>query len=163
MPNEITCPKCSYSFPLDEALNRDLELQIRAELSENFRKKELDLRREIEREATESATRSASELRTKLEVQSTELQKAREQELALLRIKAELEAKGEKADLELQRKLSEERDKIWKAAQTQVFEEHRLRDADKTKQLEDLRHQIEDLKRKAEVGSQQLQGDVQYF
>ena len=79
----------------------------------------------------------------------------------MLRTKAELQEQAEKAELEAQRKLSDERDKIRKAAQDQVIEEHRLKDADKNKQLEDMRRQIEDLKRKAEQGSQKLQGDVQ--
>src|SRR4029450_2567430 len=53
------------------------------------------------------------------------------------------------------------RDKIRKAAQDQIVEENRLKDAEKNKQLEDMRSQIEDLKRKAEQGSQKLQGDIQ--
>jgi hypothetical protein len=57
--------------------------------------------------------------------------------------------------------LADEREKIRKAAQDLVLEEHRLKDAEKNKQLEDMRRQIEDLKRKAEQGSQKLQGDVQ--
>src|SRR6266480_3187297 len=79
----------------------------------------------------------------------------------LLRTKAELQEQAEKAELEAQRRLSDERDKIRRAAQDQVIKEHRLRDAEKNKQLEDMRRQIEDLKRKAEQGSQKLQGDAQ--
>src|SRR5205085_4537313 len=55
----------------------------------------------------------------------------------------------------------DERDKIRKAAQEQTLEEHRLKDAEKNKQLDDMRWQIEELKRKAEQGSQKLQGDAQ--
>src|SRR5436190_10485128 len=75
--------------------------------------------------------------------------------------KAELQEQAEKAQLEAERNLAAERNKIRKAAQDQLLEEHRLRDAEKNKQLEDMRRQIEDLKRKAEQGSQKLQGDIQ--
>src|SRR6266513_1979020 len=161
MNQEITCPKCSYKFALDEALNRDIELQVRKQLSEEFRRKEGELRRELSKEAAERANRSSVELQTKVEAQAKELKEARDNEQVLLHKKAELEEKAEKAQLEAQRKLSDEREKIRKAAQDQVLEEHRLKDAEKNKQLEDMRRQIEDLKRKAEQGSQKLQGDVQ--
>ena len=158
---EITCPKCSYKFALDEALNRDIELQVRKQLSEEFKKKESELRRELSREAAEKTERSSVELQAKVEAQAKELKEARDQERALLHKKAELEERAEKAQLEAQRSLADEREKIRKAAQDQVLEEHRLKDAEKNKQLDDMRRQIEDLKRKAEQGSQKLQGDVQ--
>src|SRR6266513_1893412 len=161
MNQEITCPKCSYKFALDEALNRDIELQVRKQLSEEFKKKESELRRELSKEAAEKAERSSVELQAKVEAQAKELKEARDQERALLHKKAELEERAEKAELEAQRSLADEREKIRKAAQDQVLEEHRLRDAEKNKQLEDMRRQIEDLKRKAEQGSQKLQGDAQ--
>src|SRR5947208_456348 len=161
MKQEITCPKCSYKFALDEALNRDIELRVRTQLSEEFKKKEGELRRELSKEAAEKAERNSAELQIKLDAQAKELKASRANERALLRTKAELQEQAEKAELEAQRKLSEEREKIRKVAQDQVLEEHRLKDAEKNKQLEDMRRQIEDLKRKAEQGSQKLQGDVQ--
>jgi len=161
MNQEITCPKCAYKFALDEALNRDIELQVRKQLSEEFKRKEGELRRELSKEAAEKAERSSVELQAKVEAQAKELKEARDQERALLLKKAELEERAEKAELEAQRSLADEREKIRKAAQDQVLEEHRLKDAEKNKQLEDMRRQIEDLKRKAEQGSQKLQGDAQ--
>ena len=158
---EITCPKCSYKFALDEALNREIELHMRKQLSEEFERKESDLRQKLAREAAERAERNSAELQMKVEAQAKELKEARDNERALLRKKAELQEQAEKAELEAQRRLADEREKIRKTAQDQVIEEHRLRDADKTKQLEDMRRQIEELKRKSEQGSQKLQGDVQ--
>jgi len=161
MNQTITCPKCSHKFALDQALNREIELYLRAELSEEFSRKEADLRRELSKEAAEKTERNSAELQIRLEAQAKELKEARNNERALLRTKAELQEQAEKAELEAQRKLSDEREKIRKAAQDQVLEEHRLKDAEKNKQLEDMRRQIEDLKRKAEQGSQKLQGDIQ--
>jgi hypothetical protein len=161
MDQQITCPKCSHKFALDEAINRELELYVRAEISEEFRSKEIQLRDEVRKEATEKASQSAAELALKIETQAKELKEAREQESALLRKKLELEDRVEKAELEAHRKLADERESIRRSAQEQVVEEHRLRDAEKNKQLEDMRCQIEELQRKAEQSSPQLHGDVQ--
>src|SRR5947208_16280662 len=161
MKQEITCPKCSYKFALDQALNREIELQVRTERREEVKKKEGELLRELNKEASELAERTSAELQIKLEAQANELKASRENERDLLRTKAELQEQAEKAELEAQRKLSEEREKIRRVAQDQVLEEHRLKDAEKNKQLEDMRRQIEDLKRKSEQGSKKLQGDAQ--
>src|SRR5204862_4674372 len=161
MNQEITCPKCSYKFALDQALNREIELQVRTELSDEFKKKEAELRRQLAKEANDKAERNSAELQAKVEAQAKELKEARDQERALLHKKAELEERAEKAELEAQRRLAAEREKIRKVAQDQVLEEHRLKDAEKNKQLDDMRRQSEDLKRKAEQGSQKLQGDAQ--
>ena len=160
MTQQITCPKCSHKFALDEAINRELELHVRAEIAAEFRAKELTLRKELTKEAVEKASQASAELAMKIEAQTKELKEAREQESVLLRKKLELEDRVEKAELGAQRKLAEERESIRKTAQEQLIEEHRLKDAEKNKQLEDMRRQIEELQRKAEQTSPQLQGDV---
>ncbi len=53
MNQEITCPKCSYQFALDQALNREIELQMRKQLREEFERKESDLRQQLAKEAAE--------------------------------------------------------------------------------------------------------------
>src|SRR5256886_3498464 len=161
MKQEITCPKCSYKFALDQALNREIELQVRTELSDEFKKKEAELRRQLAKEANDKAERNSAELQTKVEAQARELKETRNNERTLLRKAAELQEQAEKAQLEAERKLAAERERFGKAAQDQRLEEHRLKDAEKNKQLDDMRRQIEDLKRKAEQGSQKLQGDAQ--
>src|SRR5438093_174738 len=157
----VTCPKCSYKFALDQALNREIELQVRTELSDEFKNKEAELRRQLAKEASERAERNSAELQAKVEAQAKELKETRNNERTLLRKTAELEEQAEKAELEAQRRLATERETIRKAAQNQLLEEHRLKDAEKNKQLEDMRRQIEELKRKSEQGSPHLLGGVQ--
>src|SRR5438309_7061496 len=82
MNQEITCPKCSYKFALDEALNRDIELQVRKQLSEEFKKKEGELRRQLSKEAAEKAERNSAEFQIKLDAQAKELKTSRENERA---------------------------------------------------------------------------------
>ncbi len=63
-------------------------------------------------------------------------------------------------ELEVTRKLDEERQKILEKATGKFEEEHRLKDAEKDKKLNDMKKQIDELKRKSEQGSQQTQGEV---
>ncbi|HEY4281732.1 MAG TPA: DUF2130 domain-containing protein [Chthoniobacterales bacterium] len=157
----VGCPSCGHKFALDQALNREIELNLRTELNDEFERKAAELRTQLLKEASEKAERTATELQVKLETQAKELKEARDNERDLLRTKAELQEQVDKAQLAAERRLSDEREKIRKAAQDQALEEHRLKDAEKNKQLDDMRRQIEDLKRKAEQGSQKLQGDAQ--
>src|SRR5689334_7775968 len=158
---DIACPKCGHKFALDEALNREIELQVRTELNDEFERKAVVLRRQLAKEAAEKAERESTELQVKLEIQARELKEARDNERTLLRAKIQLQEQAERAQLEAERRLADERDKIRTAAQEQIVEEHRLKDAEKNQQLDDMRRQIEELKRKAEQGSQKLQGDAQ--
>jgi hypothetical protein len=63
-------------------------------------------------------------------------------------------------ELEVARKLAEEREKIRGEALKKVAEEHRLKDLEKDKVINDLRVSLEDMKRKAEQGSMETQGEV---
>ena len=94
MNQTITCPKCSHKFALDQALNREIELHLRAELSEEFNRKEADLRQQLAREAAEKAERSSAELQMKVEAQAKELKEARDNERALLRDKGRASGAG---------------------------------------------------------------------
>jgi hypothetical protein len=100
MNQEITCPQCSYKFALDQALNREIELQMRTQLSDEFKKKEAELRQQLTKEAAERADRNSAELQIKFEAQGRELKQARDNERALLRTKVELQEQAEKAELE---------------------------------------------------------------
>jgi hypothetical protein len=63
-------------------------------------------------------------------------------------------------ELDVARKVDEERQKVEEEVATRIAEDNRAKDLEKEKQLSDLRKQIEDLKRKAEQGSQQTQGEA---
>ncbi len=130
---------------------------------------EVSARLEAERAALEDRLRKATEeavgvrmreLEEQVREQEGRLRAARDTELALRRRERELTERSEALELEVERKLQAEREGIRDAARRQADEEHRLRDADKEKQISDLRNQIEELKRRAEQGSQQSQGEV---
>lgn len=113
-------------------------------------------------------TKARADLAVELQVRDehvAELQKqlkvSHSNELELRKRERELELRTEQLQLEVSRQLDEERDTIRNQAREQFEEQHHLKDAEKEKQINDLRKQIDELKRKAEQGSQQLQGEVQ--
>ncbi|WP_256001939.1 MULTISPECIES: DUF2130 domain-containing protein [Pedobacter] len=96
------------------------------------------------------------------------LRLARQKELDFLKKEQLMKQKEEELELQLQRKLQEQRaemaDQIRKqeAEKNNIKEtEHQLRVKELEKQLEDQKKLAEEMKRKAEQGSMQLQGEVQ--
>ncbi|RZK57182.1 MAG: DUF2130 domain-containing protein, partial [Pedobacter sp.] len=107
---------------------------------------------------------------------SEEANKENEEKLKLARVKEmeflkkEQEIKNREAELELsiQRKLQEQREELVAQVRKQELEknnlkdtEHQLRVKELEKQLDDQKKLAEEMKRKAEQGSMQLQGEVQ--
>ncbi len=96
------------------------------------------------------------------------LRLAREKEMQFLQREQELKAKEQELELTLRRRLNEEREKfsiefrdLEKQKLEQVESEYKLKLAEKEKQLEDQKKLAEEMRRKAEQGSMQLQGEAQ--
>ena len=99
-------------------------------------------------------------LKNQVKDQAKDLEEARRLELSMRKRERELERKQQELELTVAREIDKERTRLVTETQERLAEEHRLKDAEKEKQLGDMRRQIEDLKRKAEQGSQQLQGEA---
>ena len=180
--DKITCPQCHFSFPIESALTQGIEEKVRAEFllqlqdNENqwkqkfsAREQELEKQLHAQREVLQQQAqqRARADMRMELESMQQQLAEkkdklaaAEKKELDLLKKQEELEAAKRNIELEVQRTLAAEREKIREQAAAQAADQHRLKDAEKDKQLSDMKKQIDDLKRKAEQGSQQLQGEV---
>ncbi len=89
------------------------------------------------------------------------LSQAQSNELDLRKKERDLQAQTEELKLTVARKLDTEREKIRQEAMTQFADERQLKDAEREKMISDMKRQIDDLKRKAEQGSMQIQGEVQ--
>jgi hypothetical protein len=93
--------------------------------------------------------------------QKKKIQDAQEKELELRKKTRELEAKEKNIELELERKLDTERKKISLQAKEDLSEEFRKKITERDQREAQMRKQIEELKRRSEQGSMQLQGDAQ--
>ncbi len=88
------------------------------------------------------------------------LKAAEDAEFAALAAKREAEEMIRTAELAIARRLEEERGKVRSQAIRERDEEHRLKVADKDKQLADLKTRVDELQRRTEQGLPQLVGEV---
>ncbi|HXF99669.1 MAG TPA: DUF2130 domain-containing protein [Bacteroidota bacterium] len=156
----ITCPKCGHVIELTEAFTHQVEEKLRVEYNKRFFAQREELEKKIRKETEERLALELKDLRLQNEEKERKLREAQEQELQLRKRQRELEDREHQLQLELQRKLDEERKRIWNDAAAKIAEEHRLKDAEKDRQISDMLKQIEELKRRAEQGSQQAQGET---
>ena len=186
----ITCPQCGDKIPLTQALADEVEHKLKHKLEKQKKEYEEKLEKQeksisskleaekkklwkvaqekalekIEKQAKEEKEKSAKELKElqeELKSQSKKLEESEKNELELRKKARELEEKEKKIELEMARKLDAERKKIVDQTKKEEAEQQRLKMQEKDKQLEIMRKQIDDLKRKAEQGSMQIQGEVQ--
>jgi len=143
---------------------------------EEVNKRIADEKKRIQSDLEQSIRKSISadfENQLKLLQQSVadneeKLKEARRKELDFLQKEQTLKRKEEEFELNVQKKIIEEREKLSieiRKIEAQKIEQlendFRLRLAEKEKQLEDQKKLAEEMKRKAEQGSMQLQGEVQ--
>ena len=118
------------------------------------------VREEARSKAIADAEQARLALEEDLQRKDVELKNFRAQEIELRRQKQELEDQQRDLELNLQRKLDEERGKITAAVAQREAERFSLMEAEWKKKIEDAQKSNEELRRKLEQGSQQLQGEV---
>jgi len=130
------------------AESQDSAKSFQARITEEKKKAEDKIRESVklEHDALEESLKSKEE----------QLAKFREQELALRKAKTELEDKQKDMELELARRVESEKESL----RASIGDEFRLKEAELRKKIDDASKANEDLKRKLEQGSQQLQGEV---
>ena len=160
----ITCPKCGEKILLSEALTHQIADELRQTLSAEYSRKFSDEKAKIEQNAEKKAAeRLALELKDRdeqIKEKSALLEAAQTAEIELRRKTREIEERERNLELKLQRELDEQREAIRKETQQKVSEEHRLSDREKDEKMAAMLRQIEDLKQRAEQGSQQAQGEA---
>jgi hypothetical protein len=145
---------------LTEAFTHQVEEKLRAEFNKRFFAQKAELEQKIRKEAEDRLALELKDLRLQNEEKDRKLREMQEQELLLRKRQRDLEDRERQLQLELERKLTEERTRIWNDAAAKLAEEHRLKDAEKDRQINEMLRQIEELKRRAEQGSQQAQGET---
>lgn len=178
----VKCPNCKTEFSPDEAISHEFADSIKKEFEEKrkqeqeeerekvrkwkeqFEKAQNEKEKQLEEQLKEKIIRQSTDemkfLKEELEKQKQESQKAKENELFLRKKAGELEEKAKNIDLEIARKLDEEKEKIRETTSEQFLKEHQMKEAEYKKQTEDMKKKIEELQQKANLTSQQLQGEV---
>ncbi|MDJ0819890.1 MAG: DUF2130 domain-containing protein, partial [Desulfobacterales bacterium] len=135
-----------------EKIDEEIETRLKARMSEVEQK----AARRLEGEYVDQL----KELRGVLEEKDAAIKTFKKQEMELRTEQRRLKEATESLELEVARKLDEERDKIREQAERKLGEAHRLKDLEKDKVINDLKSALEDMKRKAEQGSMETQGEV---
>lgn len=197
MSTEVKCPSCGHSFPLEEAIGKEYEQELRDKMiawqkkkDEEFLKKEEDfkvqqkaLSLKYEQQLVQEKINLEEAVRKSIAVDfenklnflenankenQEKLKLAGQKELEYLKKEQELKTRAEEMEIEIQRKMQTERNQIVEQIKKQELEknqlketEHQLRIKEFEKQLEDQKKLVEEMRRKAEQGSMQLQGEVQ--
>jgi hypothetical protein len=187
--DSITCPGCGEVIPISETIyhqvaeqaEREIEAKsVRQERALAEREKQLqaceeefdrrvqeqvkavaaELKAQAEQQARQSVSLEIEDLKRQAADKDEKLRAAEQAELQFCKQKRDLEERERRLELDTARKLDEERRKIADQAVRQVEERHRLKDAEKDKQLHDALAVNEELRRKLQQGSQQTQGEV---
>jgi hypothetical protein len=183
MSSEIKCPKCGNAFAPGDAIREEVEKETRAKVAEWQKKKTEEFQVKLEEErkqirdnviaaAKQSAAQEYEQQLKVLEQANTEneqkLKEARQQQLDYLQKERALKNKEQELEITLQKKLQEERDVL--AVEIRKIEEQKMAGKEvefqlKLKEMEEKldtqRKLAEEMKRKAEQGSMQTQGEVQ--
>jgi hypothetical protein len=171
MDASIACPSCGKKIPLTRALRAEIENAVRVEFAERERELRDEYEAKVDRERTraerdaakraeKAAAQQLAELKEQVAQQAKDLEDARRVELSMRRRERELERRQADLEVTIERTLAEERARLINDTEQRAAEQHRLKDAEKERQLADMRRQIEDLKRRADQSSQQLQGEA---
>jgi hypothetical protein len=181
--NNITCPKCNHTFNAEQALAHDIEQKLRADMNQKYKGLQAKLLKEAEEkedllkkqynadkikleEQLKNKVKEGFELQlksyeTELENKKRENLELKKKELELLTKQKALKEKEEEMEMTFQKKMLERSNEIETAARKKVEEETQMKMREKDMQMQSMKDQIEIMKKKAEQGSMQLQGEVQ--
>jgi hypothetical protein len=148
----IVCPKCGTEIELSEAISNQYKKELEKEIEQKYKNEQIQLKEKTEKELVEKFELELLDLKSQLTEKEGKLKKASEEELALRKRVRMVEEKEKELDLEIERSIAKEKERI--------LEEQRLKNLEKDKAINDLKNQIGELKRKAEQGSMQAQGEI---
>ena len=192
MPSNIKCPNCGSEFEPNDAIRDEVQKELRVQMKDWQQKKNDEYQAALTLKDNEWLQKLSSEkkiIQSQLEAQLTKsisndfenqlsllsknnqdneekLKIARQKEISFLQKEQQLKNKEAELELELQKKLAEQREqlmtdlrKIESEKNQQKETEYQLRLKELEKQLEDQKKLAAEMKRRAEQGSMQLQGE----
>lgn len=176
MSTEVKCPSCNHSFPLEEAIGKEYEQELRDKMiawqkkkDEEFLKKEEELKGQQKDLALKFEQQLISEkakleegvrktisadfenklvlLETSCKESEEKLKLARQKELTFMQREQELKNKESEIELDFQRKLQEERLTIADQIRKQEVEKNQIRETEHQLKVKEFEKQLEDQKK----------------
>jgi hypothetical protein len=187
--NGIKCPGCGIEIEVAEVLRQQVTEQLKGEmqgkmseahkqledqakqfeeekselersLKAKVAEKEEALKKKLKAEATEKNAAELKDLQEALEAKDASVKEMQAKELEFRQKQRELEESKAALELDIVRKMDEERSKLLQQAEEQFNEKHSLKEKEKDRLINTLRESLEDAKRKADQGSVEAQGET---
>jgi hypothetical protein len=156
----IRCPKCGNTIEITEAFSKEIEEKLRDEYNQKWKEQKLKLETQAKKEVEEDYSLRLKDLQAENSEKTEKLKEAQERELEFRKRQRAFEDRELNLNLEIERKLSEAKNKIMEETSSKLTEAFRLKEAENEKRINDLRKQLDEAKRKLEQGSQQSQGEI---
>lgn len=130
-------------------------------LEKEKQKMQLEIQEQIRKSVAGDYENRMKLMEQSLQDNEEKLKRAREKEMEILQLQKQLKEQKDEMDLQLQKKLLEMQKEIENKASKRAQEAEALKLKEKEHQIEQMKKLIEEMKRKSEQGSMQLQGEVQ--
>lgn len=170
----IECHQCGTTIAISDVLRGQMRQELAAEQQQAIRaateraeqqaQQRLQHERELLQQQVSDQQRQAVQdialLKQQLDLSQQRIATANQAELQLRQEKAELEARARDMELEIQRRLDTARQQLEHSLRHQIAEEQDLKLKQKDQQISNLLKDLENAKRRSELGSQELQGEV---
>ncbi len=151
-----------------EAARIQQEAELKRQVDEQCRQREGEIQKQLTQKLQGDFSAQIQALKEADAEKDERLRAARQKELDFLRKEREMEELKANLEVQAEKRVLEERQRLQEQVRREADEKSRLRDEEHQmkvkeleKQLEDQRRLAEEMKRKAEQGSMQLQGEVQ--
>lgn len=150
-PSSIVCPHCGKEIELNQVLTRSIEERLSRQFEEDYRKRLQEVEAQVREKTLVELTPALENLRTQLLEKEEKLKESATAELQLRKEKESLLERASQLDLEVARRVEEEREKIALAVEARKEQEYRLKEADRILQVKDLQGEIDTLKKQEKL------------
>lgn len=152
----VKCPSCSKEVKLSESLTADLFADERAKIAvEEKRKAQEALSSDLKQKAENLA-----ELQLLLKNNQVKLTESQKVQAEAIRKQREFEDKERELELTIEKRVQATSSTLREKLAKETEERYQIKMAEKDQAMASLKRDLEEMKRKAEQGSQQLQGEV---
>ncbi|MDY0095089.1 MAG: DUF2130 domain-containing protein [Candidatus Vecturithrix sp.] len=141
---------------IDEQVAEKVKIERAQIISEEAKKARLAVATDLEQKSTE-----LEDVKNALKHQGEKLAEAQKAQVELIRKQRELDDAKREMELTIEKRIQAGLDTTREQARKEAEEQLKLKVMEKEQTISAMQKQIEELKRKAEQGSQQLQGEVQ--
>ena len=168
MAAKIKCPECGQEFEPTDLIRDEIQKEVNSKAEEWKKKKEKELEESLRKNISFDFETKLRLLEQNNKDNEEKLKLARQKEAEFLRKEQELKNKEAEIELTVQKQLQKDREKLTedirkieeqKTANKET--EYQLRIKELEKQRDDQKKLADEMKRKAEQGSMQTQGEVQ--